>query len=827
MDPITGLWILAGTAAGSLAALRLKKNMEEGFEALPNTQQGYPSSISESQTRYNAFTSLLNPLTNSIVPVGSSQQEVEKKKELVSQALGSTEADYSSNSAFSLVLDQFKNQFQLRGDPKKSFFSAMKFCQEAGKNAQPFSIYNPDGTVAQQGAVSADGTWKFDEICGVCLTEGVDEEGKMFNKQQGMILSPSEVQAALSEQSEKNYPFPRIGPALGKCVGSPNSPAFAINAKDLEKYQRAKRCAHGKTLGGSDSCGLCYGSNDVFSSVPPNVATMPITFLLNGSGICRVLVNGRNVSQITLRTGAPQEVLLRAAKEGDSFILDVRGTGNTPAEIYGYLKSYTPRSTNEKNGLFTMPLNLLTVVDDESGATPNKTGRFPRYEDVDLDVATMGPASGRQRMRLRGTIPFTFVQPTEFAALDCMDAPYQTKEASANAFSTDQPCFAKGTGPGKYNDECLRARILSSGCTDSGDLYKNPKALNTVAGQAQTLSKIMNRLQGIKELDLLDETATKQCSGRTIQTKCDPFMNNSKKFGPALQSSNNQVKTQAVDCLAFIYNNSGANEKTSPPKVGPTYSGMVTYKNNTKEIKNIYCLPEGKLNPTTSKDAAETLARIGDNGYKNLLGVDAIKKFLNDQLELAVDMTKNVNADPDRKAAIENCFGRSINNLPFALGTGSPTVIADPVRVSTGIVIRHPNGKSIKNDNGILRLNKGTELSFSIVSNNSVYKNNLGYVALYQAGTSNAIRHSGLVMYLNPFTTNNGDFAWKIIPRNNGFILQNEYFNGAGWNNPRVGSYLNYNPTNDLLFISNGPPNNNTLQWTFSPLPLESLTRSS
>lgn len=706
----------------------------------------------------------------------------------------------------------------------------MKFCREAGKNAQPFTLYNPDGTVAQQGAVSADGTWKFDEICGVCLSDGVDEEGKRFNKPIGMIVNPSEVTAAVSEQQEKNWPFPRVSPALGKCTGAPNSPVFATNAQDLIKYTRARKCSHGKVLGGEDSCALCYGSDDVYSSVPPDTKTMPIYLMLNGSGFCTVRVNGRDVKRLTLRTGSPQSVELLDAKEGDAFTIDVNPPSDSKAEIYGYLKSNTPRSTNENNGLFTMPLNTLVVVDQESGVSPNKNGRFPRYDDIDLDVATMAPATGKTQMRLSGTIPFTFVQSTEFPAIDCLDGPFQTQLSSANAFSTDQPCFAKGSGPGKYNDDCLRARILAAGCTNAGELYKNPSILNTLNGQAQSLSQIVSRIQGIKDLDLLDDNATKQCSGRNIQTKCDPFLNNSKKFGPALQSSNPKVKEQAVQCLAFLFNNSGSNEKTTPPRVGPTYSGMVTYKNDQKEIKNIYCLPEGKLNPEKYEDSAATLARIGDNGYRDLLGVDAIKKFLNDQLELAVNMTIDLASSPDRKAAIDNCFGKNINNFPFFnVLSGTPTIVTEPPdKANTNIVIQHPNGKSIKNDNGILRLNSGTELKFKIVKDSSVYGNTRGLVALYSMGTSSAMRHAGLVIYLNTFIANNGDFGWKLIPRGTGYLIKNDYFQGAGWSNPSLGSYLSYNANSDYLFIANGTHSTaNVTTWAFSPKPLDNLTVSS
>lgn len=87
MDPITGLWILGGASIAALAALRLKKQTE-GFTALD------PTAVEESQTRYNPFSSLVNPITNSIIPVGSSEQDITNKKDLVNQALGTKEADF-------------------------------------------------------------------------------------------------------------------------------------------------------------------------------------------------------------------------------------------------------------------------------------------------------------------------------------------------------------------------------------------------------------------------------------------------------------------------------------------------------------------------------------------------------------------------------------------------------------------------------------------------------------------------------------------------------------------------------------------------------------
>ncbi len=678
MDPITGLAALAGISLATVAGLRLKKNMTEGFEPLPDTNTNYQESVKESQSRYNMFSGLVNPITNSLIPVGSPDTTVKEQKETVNQALGSFAAEFSPNSSQTLVLKKFENQFQARSDSTKSLYGAMKFCRDAGKQSNPFSTYNSDGSLKTQGAVSPDGQWKFDEVCGVCITSGVDEEGNRFRTQQGMIVDPDARDAAVAEQSKNGWPYPRIGPSIGTCEGAPGAPAFATSAKDLERFKARQVCLANKTIGGPDNCAYCFESDSVYSSVPPGTETYPISFKVQGTGQVVLFWKGNQVNAQTLSESSPitLDFSTNPVKEGDTFVVEVRGLQNesNPTNIYGYMFSKTPR-----DGLYTMPLNLVVTIDDETGASPSKSGGFHNFSDIGLDVAKMRPAAGKTKMRLRGVIPFTFVQPSEFAAMDCLDGPFQTQTASASAFATDQPCYAKGSKPGSYNNACLQQRILDAGCTNAGTLYQNPQELNSKDGQAQNLTQIYTTLQSIASQDMIDADATKQCSGREIQTPCDPYIQRAGtlKFGTSLQSSNEKVKNQAQQCLSFLYHNKGANEKANPPRVGPTYSGLVTYKNNQREIKNIYCLPEGQLNPDTNSSARDTLARIGDNGYKGKISVDAIKEYLNDQLTLATDLTRNANTDPDRKAAITNCFGTSLTNLPTA-ATTSPQVVTNP-----------------------------------------------------------------------------------------------------------------------------------------------------
>ena len=664
MDPITGLAALAGISLATVAGLRLQKATKEPFAALPDTDTKYPESINESQSRYNMFSGLVNPLTNSLIPVGSSQTTIKDKQELTNAALGSYKAEFSPNASQTLILRNFENQFKARSDDKSSLFEAIKFCRETGKAPDPFN------------AISQDGNFKFNEICGVCISSGIDEEGNRFRKPQGMLLDPDARDMALEEQEAKGWAFARVKPAIGTCEGAPNQPVFATNQQDLDRYGARAFCINNKTLGGQHSCALCYESDNVYSSVPDKTLRNPISLVVQGTGRCIVKVKDKTVADKMLSESSPATLELVDSKEGDTFIVQVEAVqgSQVPTNVYGYMMSKTP-----KDGLFTMPLNLVVTIDDETTASPSKSGGFHNFADIGLGVAKMRPGAGKTTMRLRGVVPFSFVQSGELSAMDCLEAPYQRLASSASAFATDQPCFAKGSKPGEYNEACLRQRILDAGCTNAGTLYQNPKQLNTKNGAKQTLADIYATLQDIADKDMVEPEATKQCTGRQIQTPCDPFIEKAGtlKFGTSLRGTNQTMATQAQQCLSYLYNNRGAAEKARPPRVGPTYSGLVTYANNQKEVKNIYCLPEGKLNPDKETSGRDTLARVADTGYSGRLGVDAVKAYLNDQLSIATDMTRNGNADPERKAAILNCFGTDFKNLP-ALAATDPKVIQNP-----------------------------------------------------------------------------------------------------------------------------------------------------
>ena len=689
MDPITGVIALTGISLASLIGLRIKRNVQEGFAVLPATNDGYPDSIETSQSRYNKLTGMVNPLINGLIPVGTDKAEAARIRNSARGAFGKVGASFDVKNSETLRLTDLTNKTVPRNDTNESIFGAIQFCREAGKDPQPFTLYNKDGSVKSKGRVSADGNWEFDEVCGVCLSRGMDEEGRAFTGIQGMVLDPNTREQADKEKNNNGYAYSRIIPPLATCEGAPNDPVFAGNGKDLILFQKRWRCIHNKQIGTDDECGLCY-ENDSYSHVSRDTDTNQISLVLRGSGNANISVREQNVTSFALDAKTSRTVELKNAKEGDVFRVVISKPGDTPT-VWGYLTA-----SNPNGGTFTMPLNLLTVIDDKTGSVPTKSGAFYYFDDVGVDVAAMRSSRGNDTGNLRGTIPFTFVAPDEFSAIDCPAAPFQTKIASVSAFATDQPCFAKGSKPGKYNDECLKQRVLDVGCTNAGTLYDKPGVLNMKDGVPQNLQMIHNALLEINDMDMIDPVATKMCSGRTIETPCDPFIAKPDlKLGAAAFNDNPRdklLKEQAIQCLSYLYNNKGANESGPSPRVGPTYSGLVRYANNQREKKNIYCLPEGALNPGNNEDGLRTLATIADRGYRGQTSVGAVKKFLNEQLEMAADMTRNANTDPDRKAAIKNCFGKSLNSLKLEQSTAEPTKIQDPC----GVMARYVRIKASK-----------------------------------------------------------------------------------------------------------------------------------
>ncbi len=861
MDPITGVAALTGITIAALAGLRLKKQTE-GFEdqavrepeVLPSVSEDndYPASIKESQSRYNPFMSMINPSMNPIIPVGASDKVIKEKENLIKSTLGNLLTPYDPLSPEAFKLKDFLNRFSVRTDAKGGLYDAIQFCRQAANdNNVPFTQYdrdsagninqNVDGSdIVKKPGISKEinesETLKFDEVCGVCLTSGVDEDGKPFTGRRGMLVDPSVVEGAKKEQRDFSYPFPRVGPSLGKCEGSPNEPSFAIDEATLNLYTKRMDCMKKKEVGGN--CGLCY-ENDTYTYVDDKVLRNTVSLVLMGLGLCRIIVRNADVKKnIVLSNKTPVSVPLILSQqvwtfdtsrrrwelqtrvspilEGDQFQVEVLQDPSQPDEIpvvYGYLSSQNPNG-----GKFALPLNLIVSTDITSGTTPNKTGGFYQFPENGVEVARMRPGSNGNKMILQGEIPFTFVQSSEFAALDCPAAPFQTKSKSLQRIATDQPCYARGSGPGAYNEACLRERILDAGCTNGGDLYKNPSVLNfkiqnletlqVDKTQKQTLSQITTFLGEIARSDLVKAPETKLCSGRSISSACDFFTKNpTLKLQTVLTGSDRSRASAAQQCLSYLYNNKGANAP-GLNSIGPTYDGMTQYQNINAARDKLYCLPEGELNPDRSNASLMELARIYDMGYGGKSGIDGVKKYLTAHLELAIDEKRNANTDVERKSAIRKCFGPNVNplTLPFVAAL-NPRVEPDPPFYR----IRDAGMRQWKISGNQIRLNVGSSIELNFVARPDVFNASRGRVGLFINGDPNrAIRHSGFILYSSPFVANNFDFAWYPIKADsNTVIFYNDY---------QTGYVLGYEPSSDtLLIVPKGDPR--TMKWNVEPYP--------
>jgi hypothetical protein len=847
MDPITGVIALTGLTVAAVAGLRLQKASQEGFETLPSGtgKNSYINTVEESQTRYNALMSMVDPVENPLIPVGATAKEAEAKQNILKAALGNVLAPYDPASPEAFRIKSFLNRYPMRTEQDGGLYEAIRFCREAAKADQnPFTSYKLDSFGNKTDQVSKAGqvkklnefqSLKFDEICGVCLTSGVDEDGKPFNGRRGMLVDPSSIESAMKEQRDFSYPFARVAPSLGKCEGAPNTPAFAVDQESLDLYVKRMNCMKTKEINETNNCGLCY-ENDTFSYVPQRVQKNTINIVLMGLGKCNVSVKNisvknnvilSNTTAVSIPLILNQDVWtfdnatrrwkvekrISPASEGDTFTVEVSQDPDAPDEIpivYGYMAS-----SNPNGGQFALPLNIIFTRDAISNSAPNRTGGFYAFPENGVEVAKIRPGgeSGRQ-MRLQGDIPFTFVQANEFSGIDCPTAPYQTKSTSVTSFASDQPCYAKGSKPGSYNDACLRERILDVGCTNNGDLYKNPSSLNRGAnGTPNSLTAIYNTLSDIAANNMIDADKTKLCSGNVIVSPCEIFkLKPNLKMEKILNGSdkaNSKSAPAAKQCLSYLYNNKGAQEQGPNPPTGPTYSGLSSYSNTSAQGKNLFCLPAGELNPDTSNDSLMELARIFDMGFKGAVGIDGVKKYLTSFLEMAIDERRNGNTDPDRRAAIRKCFGTNFNPLQVpSFLSSNPSIVPDPPKY----IIKNSVGSqwSLVNDMS-LRLGIGTPIEVEIVSRSDLYKGNQSRVALFINGDpSKAIRALNNVLYANPYTPLNADFAWYLVKgTNNTVYFHNDYNNG---------SFLGFDPnTAFLVMVPKG--DKRIVSWSITPYP--------
>lgn len=665
MDP--GLFVLGAVTLGATAAIKYFKS-KEGFEPLPNKK--YQQDLKQKQSEFNSFTLSSNPLTVAQDTAFLTPQQ---------------QADYKNSLQAMLQTPQIINS-----GPNEV---------QVGPATSPFSAYLPTPTSDEGLAAFCQATPINDSVfensrfaanCGVCINGGTLMDGQTFTGTKGLFIRSSAKQTATEESQRIGSSFVNAAPSIGTCVGASSTAGldsqytFAVNKNDYLAFKNRMECKKNQVL--SSQCATCLQDGSYTYTGNNREFTTNLTFFFAGSGTMTVSLGSETIyftstgvqttssaaqasTKVTLReTGSPI-VITSTLKEGAPINISVTETTKGTANLFGVLK--VPLGTG---GYTTINLDKILLQDDESGTKPRR-GKFYKSIAISssdtLDSPILIPGVGKSKMLLSGNIPF--VSPTDFPfeGIDCKGSILQTKPESVARFGGD-PCYKPaGQGPGTWSDACIQNRITSVGCTESGDLFKNPASLKSLS-----LTQMIQQLQRVSNTQYTDKVASKQCTGKDLSTPCDAYIN----WNPQ------ETGTISPQCLSFLYKNEGDGK----PMIGPTYTGPVnSFFTLDSEGKKMFCLPKTSLDPTSSAQTTQMYQKLATNGYKGNFGIKAVQLYMNDTFNRATNTGLNANL-PDsrggRMNSIQSCYG----NLAAIPDTPLPT---DRLPKARFVRVRFPDAR--------------------------------------------------------------------------------------------------------------------------------------
>ena len=486
---------------------------------------------------------------------------------------------------------------------------------------------------------------KFAENCGICLDLG-PSEGPALNSQNaasigGRVLLPDD--RKLAEDSVVGNFIPDYQPTLGTC---PASKRMAANKAQCLRIKRQMACEKNANYDQKD-CAQCF-SEGTYSIADPsqtsNLFNGSGTLVLYGEGVLSYIETGyESGSKMVLSDSKGLRIPLNG-REMTRVLLSIKPVeeDSPPPSIAGYLIG------NTTNGEFTIDLSRIVLNDSVTGRKP-LTGGSMNVEGNQLIKMIAG--FGQKELILYAVSPFTFVDPYSQEGVTCPSSPYITKQASAEFMASD-PCYKRGTGPGKYSLECLQNLFISNGGTDKGEGYPKDsgRASNLMMrsdGRARTLDEIANYVYAIAVISATgvnlsgDQQTIEEwskasvfCTGNEITSPCDTVARDS---GPL-----------SDDCLTYLWDNMGSGKF-----VGGTYN-KISMANSlfSKGDSTRFCQRSGTLSPTDSNGKKNSAAI---SYWKKQGGVSAVKammKSIHDGANAEGDML-----DDERSIYINQCYG--------------------------------------------------------------------------------------------------------------------------------------------------------------------------
>jgi hypothetical protein len=538
----------------------------------------------------------------------------------------------------------------------------------------------------------------FTENCSLCLDIGKNSEDK--NATGGLSLIPQDKK--YFRDNKRGNGIPDYVPTVGFCPAK----KLVSNKDECLRMKKQIECTKNTTFDSPKGCSMCYDDTSYHIVDPtgqPGLLVGSGVLYILGSGILtyyemgqdnkrktnlsrltnplRIELMGKEMTNITLElkrlpVAVPYDDTVTYEVDDAVFYKGVvynmvEGANQPgfapdriedklwveymkeedyieppPAYIAGVLTGATGNS-----GTFTFDLFRLILTDTVSGRKPRTGGTVKvKPGDADeVDATKMIPVYGKNIMKMIAVSPFTFVDTTTDEAATCPTSPFVTKQSSAEFLQAD-PCYKKGSGPGKFTLECLQNTFLTSGCQESGKGYpKSPKEASNVMfdedGSALSLSKIADKMYsyavmtstGIgvdgKKLNIKDwSSASVFCTGKAITSPCDV---ENKDSGPL-----------STECIIYLWDNQGANNE-----LGTSYSSSIARSLFAQGTTPRFCNRNGTLSPVgiNGKNNSAVI-----NFWKRQGGVNAIKKAM---MQIHSDANSSLLPENVKAQKITQCYG--------------------------------------------------------------------------------------------------------------------------------------------------------------------------
>ena len=648
MDP--GLLVLGACAVGATALLRVLKKRQEGFD-VPQTNN-YPVTAAQGQQMYNPLSLAADPRVTvpAIATMPADQQTAYVGA--VNAALTPTATDASVPGRITVVPGT--NTTPVYVPDSSSIIVKAAFCENMAMSDNPFADV------------------QFKEHCGVCLSSGTTNDGRAFTGPKGLYIDPAAKAAAIAVIADSPVPYTNTKPTLGTCAGATagvgSTYSFALTTNELQDFMNRVTCQHNKNLDGT--CAVCLEDGSyTYVGDTKSTPLKTVTFWVAGTGTLNVTLAGKVIKfadSTTTLVLSSTPVSFKARLSEDSFLNFVVQAPDeeTSAELYGALEA--PLTGG---GVFQLPLDKILLTDDMLSGKPRRGTDYPTLTTPSGTVNCINLMSGysKSSMSLSGSLPFFFAEKFPFSSIDCTKSVLQTKSSSASIYGGD-PCYKpSGQGPGTWSTACLQNRIINSGCTTGGTLYKDSSSL-----QDLEMNAIIKQLDTLNQNQYSDADSSMKCNGTNISTPCDPYLNFNVNYTPNI----------SAQCINYLYYNQGAENQN----IGPTYTGPIgTYYSLDAKGKKIYCLPGAGYDPAKNPNIVKQLQSESRSGAgTGRIGIPYVQNFFNQAFQRATNTGLNANlpdAQGGRADSVGSCFA-SLAAIPVSVSPASSMPNARYVRLS-------------------------------------------------------------------------------------------------------------------------------------------------